>query len=496
MALPRLRSTCTALVFSDLCALLAALFVGFLLRFLLDGAPSFPLYLKLAPGVVLFLFLYAALGLYPGILRPRSEELKRLSLGTSLGFLFLSFIMFMGQQGALYSRFIILFAWLFALVAVPLFRWLIRKACADQAWWGYPVVLFASRSAIAEAEQEFQKRREMGLYVARSIALDHDGTLPSSMGELCLESGFIPGGLAPHTPQVRTGQSPVASFGNRTPEACLQSLSESYPDALAFIVCGELCREVRQELIPLIGRYFRQVLVHLDNPWINQVTLQVADVPSGQVLTLRQNLLDPTRMRIKRLLDIVLCILGSVFLLISIPLIALCIRLDSKGPVFFTQKRVGQGGKPIRVFKFRTMVADAQDVLDTILKENPALREEWAQDQKLSKDPRLTRVGAFLRYTSLDELPQVFNVIKGEMSLVGPRPIVENEIAKYGEAYALYTRVKPGITGLWQVSGRNDTTYEERVALDQHYVYNWSVWLDIYIIVRTIPALISGKGAY
>jgi Undecaprenyl-phosphate galactose phosphotransferase WbaP len=473
MPMPRLRSTCTALVLSDLCALLAALFVGFLLRFLAGGAPPFSLYLKLVPGAILFLFLYAALGLYPGILRPRSEELKRLSLGTSLGFLFLSFIMFLGQQGALYSRFIILFAWILALVAVPLFRWLIRKTCAHQAWWGYPVVLFASRDAIAEAEREFQKCREMGLFVVRSIALDHNGVLPSSMEELCLEPG-----------------------GNRTPEESLQSLSESYPDALAFIVCGKLRQEVRRELIPLIGRYFRQELVRLDNPWLTQVTLRVADVPGGQVLALRQNLLDPTRMRIKRLLDIVLCILGSVFLLTVIPLIALCIRLDSKGPVFFTQQRVGQGGRSIRVFKFRTMVPDAQDVLNKILKENPALHEEWAQTQKLSKDPRLTRVGTFLRYTSLDELPQVFNVIKGEMSLVGPRPIVESEIAKYGEAYALYAQVKPGITGLWQVSGRNDTTYEERVALDQHYVYNWSVWLDIYIIIRTIPALISGKGAY
>jgi Undecaprenyl-phosphate galactose phosphotransferase WbaP len=458
---------------SDFCALLASLFVGFVLRFLVDGAPSPSLYLKFAPGAVLFLFLYAALGLYPGILRPRSEELKRLSLGTSLGFLFLGFILFLVQQGVLYSRFIILFAWFFALMAVPLFRWLIRKTCAHKAWWGYPVVLLASRDDIAEAERKFQKHGEMGLFVIRSIALDHNGVLPSSMEELCLEPGE-----------------------NRTPEESLQSLSEKYPGALAFIVCGELRRDVRRELIPLIGRYFRQVLVHLDTAWINQVTLRVGDVPGGQVLTLRQNLLDPTRMRIKRLLDIVLCMLGSVFLLITIPLLALCIRLDSKGPVFFTQKRVGQGGRPIRVVKFRTMVADAQDALDTVLKDNPALREEWARGQKLAKDPRLTRVGAFLRYASLDELPQVFNVIKGEMSFVGPRPIVESEIVKYGEAYVLYERVKPGITGLWQVSGRNDTSYEERVALDQHYVYNWSVWLDIYIIVRTIPALISGKGAY
>jgi len=469
----RLRSTCTALVFSDFCALLTACCAGFLLRSLTDNHLSLPLYLYLMPGLALFLVLYASLGLYPGILCPRSEELKRLSLGTSLGFLFLSFIIFLGQQGVSYSRFVILFSWLCALVAVPLFRWLTRKVCAHKSWWGYPVVLFASGDAVVQAEQKFRQHREMGLFVARTIVLDYDGTLPASMNELRFESGK-----------------------SRTPEESLEFLAASHPGAIAFIICGSLVQNVRRALVPLIGKHFRQVLVHMDNPWINQVTLHVADVPGGQVLTFRQNLLDPVRMRVKRLLDMALCLLGSVFLLFIIPLIALCIRLDSKGPVFFIQQRVGQGGRPIRVFKFRTMVTDASTVLDKLLEEDSALREEWVADQKLSKDPRLTRVGAFLRRTSLDELPQVFNVIRGEMSLVGPRPIVESEIAKYGEAYARYSRVKPGITGLWQVSGRSDTTYTDRVALDQHYVYNWSIWLDIYIIARTIPVLFSGKGAY
>jgi len=473
MPMPRIRSTCTALVLSDFCALLAAFFTGLLLRSLADSHLPLPLYLNLVPGLALFIVLYASLGLYPGILRPRSEELKRLSLGTSLGFLFLSFIMFLEQEGELYSRFVILFAWLGALVAVPLFRWFVRKTCARQPWWGYPVVLFASREATAQAERKFGQQREMGLFVVRSIALDHDGAMPASMERLCLEPGT-----------------------SKTPEESLKALAAGYPGAIAFIICAGFAQDMRRALVPMIGRHFRQVLVQPDNPWLNQATLQVADVPCGQVFTLRQNLLDPARMRLKRLLDIVLCFLGSVFLLIVIPLIALCIRLDSNGPVFFTQQRVGQGGRTIRVFKFRTMVTDASTVLNKLLEDDPALRAEWAADQKLSKDPRLTRVGAFLRRTSLDELPQVFNVIRGEMSLVGPRPIVEGEIARYGEAYALYARVKPGITGLWQVSGRSDTTYAERVALDQHYVYNWSVWLDIYIIVRTIPALISGKGAY
>ena len=169
MPTPRLRSTCTVLVLSDFCALLTAFFAGVLLRSLTDSHLPLPLYLHLVPGFALFLVLYASLGLYPGILCPRSEELKRLSLGTSLGFLFLSFIMFLQQEGVLYSRFVILFAWLGALVAVPLFRWLIRKTCAERPWWGYPVVLFASGDAAVQAEQKFRQQREMGLFVVRSI---------------------------------------------------------------------------------------------------------------------------------------------------------------------------------------------------------------------------------------------------------------------------------------------------------------------------------------
>jgi len=473
MTMPRLRSTCTALMCSDFCALLVALTVGFMIRLMSDGLLSLSLYLTLVPSLFLFLPLYLSLALYPGIMLPPSEELKRLAIGTSLGYLFLSLILFLAQQGPAFSRFIMLFSWSFSLCTVPLFRYMTRRLCARKPWWGYPVLLFAPRHRIAEVEKEFRARREMGLFVAESIPLDPEGTLPADMEDLC------PG---------RDGKDWC--------EQRLQAFKARYPDALAFVFGDELSQEMRQQFIVLVGRYFRRVLVHLDSPWINQITLHIADIPGGQVLTLRQNLLDPARMRVKRFLDIILCILGSAFLAVIIPFIALCIKVDSKGPVFFTQNRIGQGGRPIRVFKFRTMVADAQAVLEKVLRENPDLRAEWVRDQKLSRDPRLTRVGEFLRKTSLDELPQVFNVIKGEMSLVGPRPIVENEIARYGDAFALYSRVKPGITGLWQVSGRNDVSYARRVTLDQHYVYNWSVWLDIYIIIRTIPALLTQRGAY
>ncbi|MGB4096731.1 MAG: undecaprenyl-phosphate galactose phosphotransferase WbaP, partial [Acetomicrobium sp.] len=213
-------------------------------------------------------------------------------------------------------------------------------------------------------------------------------------------------------------------------------------------------------------------------------------------LEVRQQLLRLGPKIAKAIVDAIVAAVALVVSALLIPFIALFIKLDSKGPVFYRQTRYGKDGKPFKAWKFRTMVENADVVLKEYLARHPELKEEWDRDQKLRDDPRVTRVGKFLRKTSLDELPQIFNVIKGEMSVVGPRPIVQNEIEKYGKYYSLYTKVKPGITGLWQVSGRNDVSYEERVALDAYYVRNWSVWLDLYILARTVPVALFGKGAY
>lgn len=191
-----------------------------------------------------------------------------------------------------------------------------------------------------------------------------------------------------------------------------------------------------------------------------------------------------------------LCALAATILLPVGLILALGIRLDSPGSILYRQKRIGQGGSPLHIYKFRTMVADADAALQTCLAANPTLREEWERDHKLRNDPRITRMGAFLRKTSLDELPQLLNVLAGGMSLVGPRPIVAAEIAKYGQVYEEYCRVKPGITGLWQISGRNNTSYAERVTYDHYYINNWSVWMDLWILGKTVPVVLSGYGAY
>lgn len=197
-----------------------------------------------------------------------------------------------------------------------------------------------------------------------------------------------------------------------------------------------------------------------------------------------------------RVLDITLILLAAPYILLFFVVISILIMLDSRGGPFYRQTRIGKGGRKFQVYKFRTMVLNADQVLQRYLDGAPELNAEWKATHKLKRDPRVTRVGAVLRKLSLDEMPQIWNIIIGEMSLIGPRPIVEAEIEKYGKCFELYMQARPGLTGLWQVSGRSDTSYQRRVELDEYYLLNRSIKLDLLILVKTVYVVLGRKGAY
>ena len=199
---------------------------------------------------------------------------------------------------------------------------------------------------------------------------------------------------------------------------------------------------------------------------------------------------------LKRALDLVGAAVGLLVLSPVLLLIALAVRLESPGPALYRRQVLGLGGKAFDAYKFRTMVRDADEMLEKMLQQNPHLRQEFEKGFKLKDDPRITPLGRFLRRYSLDELPQLVNVLKGEMSLVGPRIISPSEAAHYGDFLPLRLSVLPGLTGLWQVSERNDLPYRERMALDAHYIRHYSLWLDLKILLKTIPVVLKGKGAY
>ena len=210
------------------------------------------------------------------------------------------------------------------------------------------------------------------------------------------------------------------------------------------------------------------------------------------------SLLLSTRQGFKRFADLMIVAIGSPIVVPLMLLTAVAVKLASpNGPIFFGQLRVGKHGKSIVTWKFRTMVPNAPQILEEHLAAHPERRKEYETFRKLSHDPRvIPYVGAFLRKFSLDELPQLWNVMRGEMSLVGPRPMMHEEIRRYADTFKLYKKMRPGITGLWQVSGRNHTTFQERVDHDAYYVTNWSPWLDLYILFRTIRTVLLGEGAY
>lgn len=198
----------------------------------------------------------------------------------------------------------------------------------------------------------------------------------------------------------------------------------------------------------------------------------------------------------KRAVDIVMATTALVLLSPLMLIVALIVKLSDQGPVFYSHTRIGYGGAAFGCLKFRTMKTDAAAQLAELLRANPASRAEWETTRKLKNDPRITAVGDILRKSSIDELPQLINILRGEMSVVGPRPVTAEELARYGEHVTSYMAARPGLTGQWQTSGRNDVSYEYRVALDVQYIRDWSLTRDFIIIAKTVPALFSQRGCY
>jgi len=197
-----------------------------------------------------------------------------------------------------------------------------------------------------------------------------------------------------------------------------------------------------------------------------------------------------------RILDVIFALSGLIFVAPLMIVVAIAIKIQDGGPIFFGHSRIGYGGKSFRCWKFRSMVVDAEARLSALLARDPEARREWEADQKLRRDPRVTLLGRVLRVSSIDEIPQLFNVLRGEMSLVGPRPIVTAEVARYGRRFAQYCSVRPGITGLWQISGRNDVSYRRRVAMDSVFAASLSLSLYLKILFATVPAVMKREGSY
>lgn len=411
--------------------------------------------------IPIFLILYYACDLYPGICGSPVDELRQIFLANSCACLFISLLFVLHSL----TRFELacVASCCTASFLVPFGRRVIRAAASQFPWWGYPVAVFGSGPAAISLLRKLTAQPFLGL---RPVALITDRIAECQIGGVRVCSG----------------------------EQLPQVLSSGVKHAL--VAAPELSQAEFAEVLEKSQYAFPHVIIIPSSHVVWRTGAYTRDLMGTLGLQVRNNLLRPGSRLAKRVIDLGLCVLLTPIVLPLMSLLYIMIAVESGFPGFYSQERLGQQACKFRIWKFRTMVRNAGEVLERTLASNEQLREEWKQNQKLRNDPRITAIGKLLRKTSLDELPQFWNVIRGEMSLVGPRPIVQDEVAKYKEAYGVYTKTTPGVTGLWQVSGRNHTTYAERIAYDTFYVRNWSVWMDIYVLARTVKVIITGAGAY
>lgn len=406
--------------------------------------------------------LYCGNLFYPGLAIHPVEELRRLTLSCIGSFLTFFALLTLTQkltlEGRHFSRVALTTAMLLAVFLLPMGRMLLRYILRKFHWAYIPAVI-AGDSAMAKK-------------ALSKMAEDRDCILEIRASGCGRE-------LAPGLPNLTTGELLDFSRKNRI-SYLIYCNGDDNGDFVVENVLSEFLHVLvvnRTSRFPILWSYpvsfYRFFSFEVSNRLLHrEVRIQ------------------------KQLLEILFAALSLALLIVPMAVIALLVKLTSRGPILYRSRRLGQKGRPIEVLKFRTMRVDADRELEKLLEENPTLRDQWERNYKLDHDPRVTPLGAFLRRTSLDELPQFWNILKGEMALIGPRPIVPDEVRYYGDDYETFASVKPGITGLWQVSGRSDVDYEERVGLDVFYVNNWSFWMDCFIFFRTFFVILLGRGAY
>lgn len=447
------------------------------------GPAGARIFLNLWPLAVAYVVLNASLGLYHGNwMYPAApfspvEEFRRLIYSAAI--VHLGVIAVLGLvQGKTegYSRWVIGGSGILLAFAAQSFRNWMRAGLYRMGWGQIPVVLAGGGAVARRVAVLLTDNRYVGLRIV----------------------GYFNG-------TDRPGDVPRA--GQPSADRSLADLGIPYLGTLRDIVPESRRRDIKVLLACQDDRFFR---VQMDEftGWFTYIeylpTTRTFPVFGSRAVVFDGvgglEMMNQSRMKVKllqkRLLDLMLATLAFLCFSPLFILLPLLIKCTSRGPVFYRQRRLGLNGRTIRVWKFRSMYADADARLERLLASDPRIAAEWQANFKLARDPRITPFGQFLRKTSLDELPQLFNVFAGDMALIGPRPIVAAEIPHYGDAYRVFSSVRPGVTGLWQVSGRSNTDYARRVALDTYYVLNWSLWMDIWILVRTVYAVLLMRGAY
>ncbi|KON82215.2 undecaprenyl-phosphate galactose phosphotransferase WbaP [Azoarcus sp. PA01] len=446
----------------------ASLIDSFTLWWSQSGPTRLVVFSAIAAGLVMWF--WGALGHYTRR-RPWSDEVRQMLQVLLAGFVLDAMLVFLGKWQ--FSRLWLVTSWAMILVLVPLFRYLVKRWMLARPAFQRPYLIIGSCEQAGEVVAAFESERLMGM---RPVAV-----------------------VSPSLPDCQQRNCPV--HGAVLPVIHLDAAVENFlkaPGAYQVVIALGRQDELLKRLIQRLTLVRDDVFLIPPLAGLPLYGMELSHFFSHEVLLLRarNNLNRRGTRAVKRVFDIVGASLLMILLaplLIAIPIF---IKRENDGPAMFSQPRVGRGGRDFRFLKYRSMVVDADRVLEKWQVAHPELWQRYrANNFKLVDDPRVTRVGAWIRRTSIDELPQLWNVVRGDMSLVGPRPLLPRELAEYGESIELYANVRPGITGLWQISGRSATTFDQRIALDRWYIRNWSLWSDLVILIRTVRVVLRSEGA-
>jgi Undecaprenyl-phosphate galactose phosphotransferase WbaP len=418
-------------------------------------------------NTTLWIGMRALLGLYPGYGLSPAEELRRQSYATITTLAIVAMFDLGFEADLQLSRLLVAFNFLECLCLAPLARHFVKRALKKVGLWGKPAVILGAGETGKQLVRTLQ--REWGL-------------------------GFRPVAVFDFRLAPRGGLLEGVPYGGTVADAL--TLARKQGIDTAIFAMPHIRREYLASFINRASLSFQHVIVMPNLSGITTSAVVARDFAGALGVEVKYNLLNPWALRVKRALDLIATIIGGTLILPLLLVLSLLVWADGRGHVFYKAQRMGRDGNYFSCLKFRTMVPDAEVMLQRMLKENPEIREEYSKYHKLREDPRVTRIGRFLRKSSLDELPQLWNVLRGEMSLIGPRPYLPRESEEIGSAQSEILRVLPGITGLWQVTGRNHTSFEERTQMDAYYVRNWSVWIDLILLARTIEIFVFGRGAY
>ena len=456
------------LVCTDVLLALAVWQAAFMIQAILGRGPLSQVALvSMVPVVAVWVGSRALLGLYPGYGLSQVEELRKQTLALFATAAIIAVLAFALVMSDMLSR-LLLFAWCVGLlVFAPLVRYVVKRALIRVSLWGKPVVILGAEEAGAHVLTVLRRERQLGF---NPIAVFDNRVAPA-------------GGVLEGVP-----------YGGTITESA--TLSRKYGIDTAIFAMPYTRHAHLARFVNLASKSFRHVMVIPNLGGITNSAVVARDLAGTFGVEINYELLNPWAQRTKRVLDIVATLIGGVLILPLVLSLCLLVKIESRGPIFYKDQRMGRDGRLFSCVKFRTMVLDAENLLQRMLADDERMRDEYLKYHKLRDDPRVTRVGRFLRKTSLDELPQLWNVLLGEMSLVGPRPYLPRESEDIGLTQKEILRVTPGITGPWQVAGRNHTSFDERVQMDAVYVRDWSVWLDLVLLVSTVRCLLLSRNAY